>query len=272
MKTSSKTKRALRWVSRRSGLFVIVLFFAVVTLSFWFLFAGFSPNAERTIIGIAAITAFLSAISAIATLLQAVEVQKQRERVERPYIIAYFDGASNGAIYFMIENSGNSPASDVSFTFVPPPVDFSGRLLNEVSLFSNPISFLPTGQVIRQIIDAGHNFLENGRPTKFRVTVKYFSIFGDRFTETIDHDLEYLREVTLPRKTTEDHLEVIGKEISELTSLIKKAQGLNSFLVETPDEYSSRMKPLRNEHVEPNSANKVLQKILVWLVSKLNRG
>jgi hypothetical protein len=272
MKTTSRIKRVLNWVSRRGVFLTIALLFAVVILLFWFIIAGFSPNAERTIIGIASITAFLSAISAIATLLQAVEVQKQRENLERPYITAYFDGTSSGALYFVIENSGNSPALDISFKFDPPPVDFRGTPLNEVSLFSNPISFLPTGKVIRQIIGASYKFLEDGNPTKFKVTIKYFSIFSDSFDQTIEHDLEYLKQVTLPRKTTEDYLKNISKGINELTIAIKNAQGLNSFLVETPHEYSSRVRLLRNEQVELFGVRKVLQKILVWLLSKINSG
>src|SRR5436190_24367063 len=90
MKTRSKLKRGLHWVSRKRVLFVMVLFVAVVMISFGFLFARFWPNAQRITIGIAAIAAIFSAISAIATLLQAIEVQRQRERHERPYITAYF--------------------------------------------------------------------------------------------------------------------------------------------------------------------------------------
>lgn len=276
MKTSSKLKRVLHWVAKKRFWFVTFLLIVVVILMFrfrfWFLFTAVSPNAQTTTIVIAAIAAIFSAISAIANLKMAVEVKRQRKLLERPYVTAYFDGANNGALYFVIENSGNSPAVDIRFKFDPPPVDFLGRPLNEVSLFSNPISFLPTGKVIRQMINASHTFLENGKTTRFKIELKYLSIWNDPFEEAIEHDLEYLRQVTLPRKTTEDYLEDIGKGIGELASLIKNAQGLNSFLVETPDAYSSRMKSLRNEHLEPNGANSMLQKILVWLGSKLNRG
>lgn len=269
MKTKSKLKQALQWISKRSIFFITVLLFAITILLFWFLAAGFSPDNERMTIGIAAITAFLAAISAIATLLQAVETQKQRENLERPYVTAYFDGTSSGALYLVIENSGNSPAIDVCFNFDPPPIDFAGRHLNEVSLFSNPISFLPATKIIRQIIDAGYRFLEDGKPTKFKVAIKYSSIFGDTYDDLIEHDLEYLKQATVPGKTIEDHLKKISEELGELTQLIKNAQGSSPFLIETPAENSSRMNQLRNNRIELHGLRKVLQDIFTWFLSRL---
>lgn len=269
MKTKPKIKAILHWFSKRSVVLITVLLFGIAILLFWFLTAGFSPDNERMIIGIAAITAFLAAISAIATLLQAVEVQKQRENLERPYITAYFDGTSSGAVYFVIENSGNSPAIDVSIEFDPPPVDFAGRPLSEVSLFSNPISFLPANKVIRQIIDAGFKFLEEGKPTKFKVMIKYSSIFGDSFDDLIEHDLEYLKQATVPGKTVEDYLKKISEELDTLTQLIKNAQSSSSFLIESPAEHSSRMQKLRNNRSELRGFQKVLRGIIEWVLSKI---
>jgi len=270
MKTKPRIKQILQWFSKRSVFVITVLLFAIVILLFWFMSAGFSPTLEQMTIGIAAITAFLAAVSAIATLLQAVEIQKQRENLERPYVTAYFDGTSNGAISLVIENSGNSPALDVTFKFDPSPVDFAKRPLNEISLFSNPISFLPAGKVIRQIIDAGYRFLEDGKPTKFSVAIKYSSIFGDNFDDSIEHDLAYLKQATLPGKTTEDYLKKISEELEKLSQHIKNAQGSTPFLVETPDEYSSRMQELRNRQTEMVGIKKFLQDILSWLLSRIS--
>jgi hypothetical protein len=156
----------------------------------------------------------------------------------------------------------------LSFKFDPSPIDFAGRQLNEVSLFSSPISFLPATKVIRQIIDAGYRFLEDGKPTKFSVTIRYFSIFGDSFNDVIEHDLEYLKQATVPSKTVEDYLKKISEELEKLTQLIKNAQGSTSFLIETPAEYSSRMERLRNNHVEVHGMKKIFRDIFAWLLSK----
>lgn len=272
MKKQSNVKKVSQWLSRRSMFFITVLLLGVAILLFWFLAAGFSPTNERITIGIAAVTAFLAAISAIATLLQSVEVQKQRENLERPYVIAYFDSSSSGALNFIIQNSGNSPALDVCLEFDPPPIDFADRPLNEVSLFLNPISFLPAGKVIRQIINVGYKFLEEGKPTKFNVTVKYSSIFGDTWSESIDHDLEYLKQSTLPSKTAEDYLKKISEEIGDLTQLVKSAQRSNPFLVETLDEYSSRLDKSLSGKDDISGFRKLLEIIFSWVVSKIGGG
>lgn len=270
MKTKKNIKRMLHWLSKRSVFFVTALLFIIVVILFWYMSAGFSPNNEKIIIGIAAVSAFLSAISAISTLLQAVETQKQRENLERPYITAYFDGSSSGALFFVIENSGNSPAEDVTFKFTPSPVDYAGRPLNEISLFSNPISFLPNGKVIRQIIDASYKFLEDGKPLKYEVKIKYYSAFGDSYNECIEHDLEYLKQATLPRKTTDDYLKDISTKLGELSSLIRKAQGTNSFIVESPSEYPSQLIMLQNKRGKHKEIIKLLQDFLMIILSKLN--
>ena len=65
--------------------------------------------------------------------------------------------------------------------------------------------------------------LEEGKPTKFKVTIKYMSIFGDSFSDLIEHDLEYLKQTTVPGKTVEDYLKKISEELGELTQAIKDA-------------------------------------------------
>lgn len=262
MKTKTRLKRIFHWLSRRSVFLIAVLLFAVVIVLFWFLSAGFTPDNERIIIGIAAVSALLSAISAIATLMQAVETRKQREEFERPYVTAYFDATNNGALYFVIENSGNSPALDVRFKFDPSPIDHAGRPLDQISLFSNPISFLPVGKVIRQVIDASHRFLEDGKALKYEVSIKYYSVFGDKFSESIEHDLEYLKQTTLPIKTTNDYLKEISKELEKLSNSVSKAQGFNSFLVETPSEYSSRLETMRDRGNKPKGVIELLKDFL----------
>lgn len=262
MKAKTRLKRFFHWFAKRSVLFVTVFLFGVATVMLCFFSVGLNPNNERAVIGIAVVAAFLSAISAVATLVQAVETQKQREELERPYVIAYFDATNNGALYFVIENSGNSPALDVRFKFDPSPIDHAGRALDTISLFANPISFLPTGKVIRQIVDASHRFLEDGKALKYEVSIKYYSAFGDKFSESIEHDLEYLKQTTLPIKTTNDYLKEISKELEKLSNSVSKAQGFNSFLVETPTKYSSRVKTMRDRRNKPKGVIELLKDFL----------
>jgi hypothetical protein len=244
MNSKFKLKRIFQWFSRRSGFFITALLCATVAILFWFLSSNLSSDNDRYIIGLAAFSAFLSTISAISSLFQAVETQRQRENLERPYITAYFDSSNNGAFYFVIENNGNMPALDVSFKFDPIPVDYKNRPFNQLSLFSCPITFLPNGKVIRQIVGSCFTFLADGNPLKYEITIKYYSAFGGTYEETIHHDLDYLKQVTLPRKTSDDYLKDISDELKDLIRCIAKAQGSDAFLVESPAEYSNRMKKI----------------------------
>ena len=64
-------------LSRHSMMVVTALLIAVAVLMIWFLIVGASTSASQVTIGIAALAAFFAAFSAIGSLLQAVEVEKQ---------------------------------------------------------------------------------------------------------------------------------------------------------------------------------------------------
>lgn len=191
-----------------------------------FILAGLIFGVGAVLIGQAAINvppstiavtaAFFAAVSALASLLQAVVLQNEAEQQNRPYVFGDFELANNGAIYFAIKNFGNTTAKNVRVQFDPPPIDSNGRSLNDV--FGSPIAFFPPGKEYMQIINAGHIFLEEGKPLQFRLQIEYQSVKGIKYKENIDFDLEYLKQATNPRKAVEDHLkdivEVLKKNIA----------------------------------------------------------
>lgn len=246
----------------KRGIFVIaVLLLAVSVLFTWFLVTGFSESQATIVIGIAAVSAVFAAISSIAGLMQATEIQRQRENQERPYITAFFEGTNKGGLYLEIQNAGNSPAVDVTFKFVPDPIDFAGRKLSEVSLFKKPISFMPQGKAYRQIVDVSHKFLADGKPTKYQISIIYSSVSGQMFDESTDFDLEYLKQSTLPGKTIEENLEDISKQLKDLTEIFRSTRGMNSFLVETPNEYETRLQAIRDERDNAIQENDSSQRV-----------
>ena len=240
-------KHALQWIGKRGSFFVAILFLGVAVLLLWFLNNAYTQTNTSVAIAIAAISAFFAAVSSVASLLQAVEIQRQRENQERPYVIVYFDATNRGGMYFIVENSGNSPAVDVLFEFTPVPIDFAGRPLNQVSLFQKPISFLPPGKIYRQIIDASFKFLAEGKPTQYRIKTTYSSIYNEMFTDIIEFDLSYLKQATLPGKSIEENLEDISKQLKDLHTLLNSAKGMNSLLVESPEQYQKRVGKLVRE-------------------------
>lgn len=203
-------------------IYVLSLFlFGVGVILIWFLVVGFSSSEIWIPIGIAAISAFFAMVSSIANLIQADEIKKQRESLDRPYILAYFDPVSSGGIYFTLENFGNSPACDVTVQFNPPPIDFANRPLNEISLFKNPISFIPPGKKIQQIIGMGHTVLAEGKQTVFNISLSYTSVHNQTFKEELDSDISYLKDATVPIKSVEDHLIKISTTLEDLVNFIK---------------------------------------------------
>lgn len=219
--------------------FVVLVIFGVLT---WIVFVGSSRNDTWVAIGLAALASLFAAVSAVASLVQAFEAQKQREMNERPYVMLYFDGAYGGFLYLVITNVGNAPAVDVKVKFEPGFQVHTGQSVNDISLFQNPISFFPPGMIYRQLIDASHRFLEKGKPTFFQAHLEYRTILDEKITDSIKYDLEYLRDSHLPAKTTEKSLAEISDHLKNIHGLFKQVKHGNSLLVQTPQEYFRQLK------------------------------
>jgi len=263
----NKIKGFLSWLGQRSVIIISVLIIGVGILLIWLISTG-SSSKENIAIGIAAISAFLAAISAIANLLSAVEAQKQRENNERPYIQGFFDTGNSGVIYFTIQNFGNSPAFDVTINFGVAPIDFANRPLGEVSLFSKPISFIAPGQSYRQLVNNGFTLLAEGKPTKFDYLICYYSGSHQKFTERIETDLAYLKQATVPGKNIEEHLSEIHKDLDSLVRDFRSVKGFGSLHVESPVEESLRIQRLM---IDKKDRPLIQKKIIVILKRILKR-
>jgi hypothetical protein len=235
----------------------------------WFLVSGLSPSAVQITVGIAAVSAFLAAISSIANLMQAVETEKQRRNQERPYVNAYFDASSNSLIYFVVQNSGNAPAINVKLNIEPIPIDYAGRKLNEVSFFSQPISFIPVGKMVRQTVGVGHQFLAKDKPVNFEVEVEYSSTYGEIFKEKLNQNLDYLRQTTVPGKSTEDNLAEIAKVLSEINSGFKRVENFGAIQVETPQQGSQRLERIALDEQNEVWWRKKLRLLLKAILSRI---
>jgi hypothetical protein len=94
---------------------------------------------------------------------------------------------------------------------------------------------------MRQLIDAGHKFLAEGRPTRFRTCISYTSIHNEIYQDSTEQDLEYLREAHTPGKTSEESLVTISKELRELVKLLRGVQHFGAFRVESPEQQMTRL-------------------------------
>ena len=259
----------LQFITRRGILIITLLIIGIGVLLIWVLVSEFSASTIQISIGIAAISSFFAAISSFANLLQAVETERQRRNQERPYINAYFDVSGYGLIYFIVQNSGNTPAINVKLSIDPIPIDYAGRKLNEVSFFSQPINFLPAGKTIQQRIDIGHQFLSNTETLNFVVKVEYSSTSGEFYKEKLDQNLEYLRQTTMPGKSIEDNLAEIVKELNEIKSVFKSAEKFGAIQIETPQQNAQRINKMARYGEEIAWWKKGLRRFLETLLRRL---
>lgn len=214
-KVFMQLKRLAHWLIRRFRLILALVLFSSGAIVIWVIDTDVSQGTSITI-KIAAMTALFAALGSFATLIQAVETQKQRESHERPYVIVYFDLTSTGEIYFFIQNIGNSPALNATVIFDDPtPL---GIFRSPLGIKDNPISFLAPSQSIRQLVGYGQSVLQEGNPTKFQITIQYLSANREIYKEKIIHDLSYLWQINFPQRSVEESLDAIAKNLFRANS------------------------------------------------------
>ncbi len=91
------------------------------------------------------------------------------------------------------------------------------------------------------------------------------------FDENTDFNLEYMKQSTLPGKTTEENLEDISKQLKDLTEIFRSTRGMNSLLVESPSEYETRLQAMRDERKELPRWKIIARKLLENVLEKLNK-
>jgi hypothetical protein len=120
-----------------------------------------------------------------------------------PYVIVDFV-FDRGLLSISIKNIGSRPAFGVR-------VEFSHRLMGvegavEVSalpLFS-ALEFLPGGKEISTFLDSSASFFRSKQPVAIATHISYQDVRGERFTNTIRHNLEIYREIGFGVRASDD--------------------------------------------------------------------
>ncbi len=244
--------RTLKWLARRLGILLALLVMGLGIVFLWIVSAG---NADPTfIVGIAAVSAFFSLVSAVAGLIQAVEIQRQRENAENPHVLVYFEGKSNHMIYAIIENFGHTPAKEICIKFDPSPLYMREKQLNDVGPFANSIPLLPSGKKFEQIIDSGPELLMEGRTIRFRVSLRYSSLNGHTFDEEDIIDLSYMKEATLPSPSASEAVMRVAKELESISKRFDRVTSFDSIMVETPELRNKRMQDTIKDSRDENQS------------------
>lgn len=164
---------------------------------------------------VSTVSAIAAMISARAAANQVKLMKEEVEGRERPYIDGSFR-IKGGIAVFPLENRGNAAAINVSASFDGiSPDTVMKKSLNEASLFSHVIKFFPAGEQYSHLVAPSHILLADGAPKEFKLKLSYQSVSGRPFSDVIDYNLDYLREVLLPSVTIEELLKKINDTLSE---------------------------------------------------------
>jgi hypothetical protein len=178
-------------------------------------------------IGILILTTTFTGIGSIATFIQAAEIQRGREEGERPEIAVYMK-PQNMLMYCVVENLGKLPARDITITFNPSPIKQDGGLLQDISLFSNKIPYLPPNEVYRRHLGASPAVLElNKKP--FEIIIQYNSTSGKKYKDSIVIDLSVLADANHPASTIQEELATMSKYLKQIVQVLEASTDDNSF-------------------------------------------
>ena len=120
----------------------------------------------------------------------------------RPDVIVDFE-CSDGCLCVVLKNIGTESAFHVRTLFDQPFRGVQGtKVLSTLSLFK-ALEFMPPGKTFRQFVDPLHEYLARKEPVKLTATITYADRQGERYTETITHDLRIYRDLGAGRRSAE---------------------------------------------------------------------
>jgi hypothetical protein len=100
-----------------------------------------------------------------------------------------------GALYLVVANIGERPATAVAFRFEQPFKGLGGKQdMTRLPLLRR-IEFLAPRKEIRTLLDSSAAYFTRREPTKLAVTITYRDEAGARFERRIVHDLRIYRDL-----------------------------------------------------------------------------
>jgi len=112
----------------------------------------------------------------------------------RPDIIVDFN-CEQGLLFVSLKNIGMRSAYNVSTVFDKPLLGLSGqKCISELQLF-RCVEFVPPGKQFSQFVDPVVTWFQQGRPSRYTITVSYSDRNGKHFRERIIHDLDIYRDL-----------------------------------------------------------------------------
>lgn len=170
------------------------------------------------------ILALLTAAYVVLTWLLLRSAQVTADEQHRPFVVATLPIHSL-RVFCRIENLGDRPAYSVAVTFTPPLQTLFGDGIFKGT--AEPLlsqKFLPPHVKIHNMVSTTVHTLPAPAEAKvFSVTVEYSDAKGKRFHDSYTIDMNsYLFEKKFIINELEDHVEEIGKQLSEIKNVLDK--------------------------------------------------
>jgi hypothetical protein len=125
---------------------------------------------------------------------ESMRIRQRTMQENRPEVIVEFL-FDKGLLFISVRNIGNKSATHVSAKFEQKLLGLSGtKDVSAHALFRN-IEFLGPQREIVTLLDRSSSYFATRQPTKLVARVHYRDLEGNRYAETIKHDLEIYREL-----------------------------------------------------------------------------
>ena len=150
--------------------------------------ANWTNRNEGLLLGILTILTFVYVIASVVLVCQAQRHEKERTRPRVVFDFVFEDRC----VFVEVRNDGQLPAINVEIK-APSSIIKAGTSGEAEFPFKYPITYLAAASKKRALLTASMTFFQRYDPPKFPIKVTYKDNMRKKYSETIFHDLTYVK-------------------------------------------------------------------------------
>lgn len=205
---------------------ILIIIFFVIYL--FFLIIGIIQGDIGNLNSIASMSSvFVSTLILYVAYKSLEESRKQREVLNTPVVTAKISNLNphENLLYFIIENSGNAPAYDVSLE-LENNIEYNDTTLNDLALFkNNPI--IGPKEKISFFIDTANEYLDKDKPLENKVYIEYYKYPNELRRSKSKPEINI---IALKPLVKHDTLQVRKNNINDLVKEIRELKEIMTIL------------------------------------------
>lgn len=141
-----------------------------------------------------ALTALIAVLAAVFAFVQVRQARRLRVEQARPFVVVDFESSPvwQNAIQLVIQNIGQTIATDVAVSFDPPLEStdkHEGYELAKSALLTNGIPAMPPGKRVTALFDLSHRRKDSGLPMSYLARVT-FSDYQGKQQDPLEYRLD----------------------------------------------------------------------------------